>query len=256
MYTLSVGAIFKNEAHSMKEWIEHYLFHGVDHFYLIDDNSTDSSVEILKEYIDRGLVDLFEGGLPIYNGRQTDMYINNILPHISETKWLLMVDLDEFMWSPMNVNMKDTLKLCSSLKQIQVGESRFGSNGYEDQPKSLVAGFTMREQNPPIDRPFKYFIQCDVQYETLGIHIAKFVDHSFYAHESFIIINPEYFTLNHYNCQSKSHWVNVKMTRGDADNWKIRTMDLFDELDFNETEDTRLLEQNAPLLATLGYINK
>lgn len=251
MYTLSVGAVFKNEAHCMKEWIEHYLFHGVDHFYLINDNSTDSSVEILQPYIKRGVVDLFEGGLPIYSGRQRDMYTIHILPRISETKWLLMVDLDEFMWSPMNVNMKDTLKLCSRIKQIQVGETRFGSNGHDDQPKSLVAGFTKRESKPPTDRPFKYFIQCDVQYESIGVHIAKFTDHSFYAQETFILVNPECFTLNHYNCQSRTFWTTVKMTRGDADNWKVRTMELFDELDLNEVEDTRLLEQNASLLTPL-----
>ena len=58
MYYLSVGAMFKNESHSMKEWLEHYILHGVDHFYLIDDGSTDSYMDILKEYIDRGLVTL------------------------------------------------------------------------------------------------------------------------------------------------------------------------------------------------------
>ena len=41
------------------------------------------------------------------------------------------------------------------------------------------------------------------------------------------------------------------MTRGDADNWKVRTMELFNELDLNEVEDTRLLEQNKSLLASL-----
>ena len=42
MYKLSVGTIFKNEEHIIKEWIEHYLYHGVEHFYLIDDNSDDN----------------------------------------------------------------------------------------------------------------------------------------------------------------------------------------------------------------------
>ena len=41
------------------------------------------------------------------------------------------------------------------------------------------------------------------------------------------------------------------MTLGDADNWKVRTMELFNELDLNEVEDTRLLEQNKSLLASL-----
>ena len=251
MYTLSVGAIFKNESHCMKEWIEHYLFHGVDHFYLINDKSTDSSVEVLQEYIDRGLVDLFERDQPMYIGRQADLYTLFILPRLSETQWLLMVDLDEFMWSPMNVNMKDTLQYCCQYKQIQVSQTRFGSNGHEDQPQSLVAGFTKREQNPPLSEPFKYFVQSDVGFRSLGIHVAVFEDPAMYGDGSFILINSEWFTLNHYNCQSKSYWKTVKMTRGDADNWKVRTMELFNELDLNEVEDTRLLEQNKSLLASL-----
>jgi hypothetical protein len=32
-YKFSVGAIFKNEEHILKEWIEHYIHHGADHFF-------------------------------------------------------------------------------------------------------------------------------------------------------------------------------------------------------------------------------
>ena len=35
---LSVMAIFRNEAHLFKEWIEHYYSEGVQHFYLINHN--------------------------------------------------------------------------------------------------------------------------------------------------------------------------------------------------------------------------
>ena len=28
-----------------------------------------------------------------------------IYPHYKETEWLLLVDLDEFVWSPMNINL-------------------------------------------------------------------------------------------------------------------------------------------------------
>jgi hypothetical protein len=37
-YYLSVGAIFKNESMILKEWIEHYLHHGFEHIYLINEN--------------------------------------------------------------------------------------------------------------------------------------------------------------------------------------------------------------------------
>ena len=82
-YKLSVGAVFKNESHSIKEWIDHYLHHNVSHFYLIDDSSTDNSVEILNPYIKMGIVTLFNGNnWPYYTGRQKDMYNQFIFPLI------------------------------------------------------------------------------------------------------------------------------------------------------------------------------
>jgi hypothetical protein len=80
LYTLSVGAMFKNEEHAIVEWIEHYLYHGVQHFYLINDGSTDTSVMKLQPYIDKGLVTLFNVDCKYYLGRQMDLYNTHILP--------------------------------------------------------------------------------------------------------------------------------------------------------------------------------
>ncbi len=53
---LSVGCLFKNESHSIREWIQHYLSRGVDHLYLIDDDS----VAKIQGYIDSKKVALFD----------------------------------------------------------------------------------------------------------------------------------------------------------------------------------------------------
>jgi len=54
-YNVSVIAIFKNETMNLKMWLEHYLWQGVDHFFLIDNGSTDDPHKILQPYIDRGI---------------------------------------------------------------------------------------------------------------------------------------------------------------------------------------------------------
>ena len=46
MYNLSILAMFKNESWIIKEWIEHYLLEGVDHFYLIDNGLN----ELIQKY--------------------------------------------------------------------------------------------------------------------------------------------------------------------------------------------------------------
>ena len=53
-YTLSVVSIFKNESHIRQEWIEHYLTEGVEHFYLIDNGSSDQYQIVLEPYLREG----------------------------------------------------------------------------------------------------------------------------------------------------------------------------------------------------------
>jgi hypothetical protein len=240
----------------MKEWLEHYLLHGVEHFYLINDRSTDESLDILKEYIDKGVVELFHTDKPMYYGRQRDSYDELILPRLQarEMKWLMMIDFDEFVWSPMNVDLRVVLGYLSRFKQIQLGQVLFGSNGHIEQPKSVVAGFTKHSSESLTGIPFKYIVQSDVDFVRLDVHIARFAKKEMYGDDTFMIVNPNWIVLNHYNCQSRSFWQTTKMTRGDADNYKVRDMELFNTMNRNDVEDTRLLEQNKELLTTLGYI--
>ncbi len=57
-YALAICAVFKNESFFLKEWIEFHTALGADHFYLYDNESTDSSLDILAPYIASGLVEL------------------------------------------------------------------------------------------------------------------------------------------------------------------------------------------------------
>jgi hypothetical protein len=244
-YYFSVGAVFKNESHSIKEWIRHYLHHGADHFYLINDNSSDNFMEIIQEYLDKNIITLFNVSEPYYLGRQRNLYNKHILPLIKETKWLLMVDMDEYVWSKMDVNLCNVLKICEDAAQLQIRQTLFGSNGHLTQPKFLVKSFTKKMADNSNDGKLKYFINSSYEYSSLNIHHATFVDEKLTTDFSkFIIINPEYFIMNHYCCQSIDFWINVKCTRGDCDNYLIRKHEDFNGYDINEVEDLELYNQN------------
>lgn len=253
-YMLSVGCLFRNEGHSIREWIEHYLLHGVEHFYLIDDGSDDDSCLLLAPYVRRGLVTLFSGGWDRYLGRQRDMYNHYILPAVlrGETAWLLMCDMDEYVWSPESVDLRLVLARCGHLGQIQVDHTLYGSSEHELQPASVVAGFCRRSSGSPTLAPGnrKYFINCRFAFSSLNIHHATFVDLAD-EKERFLLLNA-HFKMNHYSCQSRSFWLSVKCRRGDGDNWRTRTPADFDELDVNDVYDDGLLQQNAAVIASLG----
>jgi hypothetical protein len=248
-YYLSVGAIFKNEAHILKEWIEHYLFHGVEHFYLINDNSHDNFLNTIQEYIDNDIITLFNVNEPYYLGRQRNLYNRHILPNISETQWLLICDLDEFIWSQKDINLGNVLKIYfQNMAQIQIHQFLFGSNGHIKQPKYVVKEFTKRRINYIDDKKYKYIVNSSYDFTSLNIHHAEFKNKDYINDlTKFIIINPEYFVNNHYNCQSQEFWNSIKCTRGDCDNFLKRTSESFKIFDINEIDDLQLYNQNLNL---------
>jgi len=249
MYFLSVGAVFRNESNSIVEWIKHYLHHGVDHFYLINDNSDDNTVSKIQEYVDKGIITLYHAKEEYYLGRQRNVYNRFLLPHMQQkdTQWLLIVDLDEYVWSPRAVDLGSVLRLeCSDFGQIQIQQYLYGSSGHVTQPDSIVKHFTKRSKAPV--RCLKYFINSNFEFTSINIHHADFAVEANKKNVSvFIIINMDFFLFNHYSCQSVEFWQKVKCTRGDGDAYIQRSMSQFHELDVNEVEDTQLWEQNKDI---------
>jgi hypothetical protein len=254
VYQVSVGALFKNEEDSIEEWIKHYLYHGVEHFYLIDDSSTDKSVEIIQPYIDSGFITLFKTSWEYYLGRQRAMYNTFILPKLreKETKWLIIVDIDEYLWSTVSTNLMDILKETSHLGQIQVHDTLYGDGGLITQPDSVVQGFLKRTNDCPTVEEnggtgnSKYIVNSDFEFSSLNIHHADFTDKKYSCGTYFILVSSEWLILNHYKTQSLEFWKKVKCTRGDGDNYLVRTIDDFYRINekCNQVEDTRLAEQN------------
>lgn len=56
MNTVGLLAIIKNEGMVIQEWIEHYIWQGVSHFYIIDNGSTDNTHKVLLPYIQKGIM--------------------------------------------------------------------------------------------------------------------------------------------------------------------------------------------------------
>jgi hypothetical protein len=260
MYALSVGAVFKNESHILDEWIQHYLIHGVEHFYLINDNSTDDFLPIIEKYKDK--ITLFNNSVIYCHGRQTIAYNTYIKPLLHETKWIAIVDLDEFMYSPYYIDIKHVIKKYEDYSQIIVYWNHFGSNGHIDQPQNVVESFTKRA-TPDKHYPGKLAWKIFPQYTNfksiaqsdkilnLGIH------HTSVNGKTKQLINTATksaeLIINHYAIQSYKWFIAVKGTRGDSDEYLgshphvkhiQRNEEMFRDLDINEVEDLRLAKQN------------
>lgn len=115
-YKLSICTIFQNDARFLKEWIEYHKLLGVEHFWLYNNNSTDNFRKVLKPYIASGEVELFNWpNLPherFEYGCQPRAYNNCIERAKGKTKWLAMIDTDEFLLPLEKNNILDVLKNC------------------------------------------------------------------------------------------------------------------------------------------------
>jgi len=247
MYTLSVCTVFKNEAHILDEWIRHYLARGVDHFYLINDHSTDEYESVLKPFADR--ITLFHNDVETTQfGRQIMIYEKYLRPVLTTTVWMAILDMDEFLYSPVTMDIPGILNKCKDYDQITVDWLHFGSSGNIHQPPSVVDGFQMRARMDATKTYYSYkSLVRTSALKAFGVHKHTVGGRSFHLHSE----EGSYADLiiNHYPLQSLDFFMRVKATRGDCDNnfqthgW-VRDRAYFDRLDINEIKDLRLSQQN------------
>jgi hypothetical protein len=142
---LSIVAIAKNEDAYFKEWIEYHLLAGVDKFYIYDNESTDSTKEILQPYIDRGIVEykFFPG-----TSMQGRAVVDCASLRKYDTKWLAHIDLDEFIVPAETGTIPEFLRtLPRAARELVVTWVIYGSDGHKTKPEGLVVeNFKRRNQ--------------------------------------------------------------------------------------------------------------
>ncbi|MBR1544984.1 MAG: glycosyltransferase family 92 protein [Alphaproteobacteria bacterium] len=134
-YNLSICLIVKNAAKYMDEWINYHKLVGIDHFYIYDNESEDNLKEVLKPYIKSGLVDyMYVKG----KGMQSKTYNYCIKVHRFETKWLAMIDDDEFILPMKHKTVTEVLDFINPKNALAISWCMYGSNGYKKYEDKLV----------------------------------------------------------------------------------------------------------------------
>jgi len=258
--SLCLIAIFKNESHILNEFIEHYVKEGVDHFFLIDNGSTDHysihypMVEIIKDPKKHAQIELYN-----------KYYLNKCKKYT----WVIVCDLDEMIYARKQFS---TIKQClgrlnPDISQVFIPWKMFGSNGYIKQPLHVAQSFTKREDydNPNslatirVDNKHYTNVKCIAKTDDLiklNTHVhemknknyicsngKKNIVHNLYCEISEAILNDSYLHLNHYAIQSLDWFKRVKMTRGDVstkESDSIRGLNYFYEYDRNGRADEEL----------------
>jgi hypothetical protein len=145
-HQLSIVAICKNEGPYIREWIDYHRLVGVEHFYIYDNESDDNTRTVLSPYIETGIVTYHyvKNRLPCLKPQIT-VYKEAVKKYKNKTKWLAVIDLDEFI-VPLSA---DTIT--AVLKQIENNYMKrrifvslgvhwvvYGYSGHYKKPQGLV----------------------------------------------------------------------------------------------------------------------
>jgi hypothetical protein len=149
--TLSVCAIFKDEAENLDEWLTFHSYVGVDRFYLFDDGSTDNFSEVLEPWVLAGRVKLFSA-----HGRKQKKVYNYCLRRARfKTMWLAFIDIDEFLFAPNDQDLVQVLDEFRGCAGVLVRWVLFGSSGHFERPSTSVIKSFTRSAGPEIDVDFE-----------------------------------------------------------------------------------------------------
>jgi len=262
-YTISILSMFKNEEMIMEEWIQHYISEGIEHFYLIDNGSTDNYGLIVNKYADK--ITLVVDPTRDNVATQPLLYNKHFLETIKmESEWIIIADMDEYIYSRNNFKLiSDYIKtIPEHVESILMPWKNFGNNNINLQPKSIKSSFTKRED-------FSHYIQRIIDHNWVGhcksltrtkclfhlnTHVCELNSNSMHFSDfSIVDFNPDNFKkynlynqnlhLNHYQNMSYEYYSNVKIKRGDAqsqnNNYTIERFHNESNI-FNQTDDVEL----------------
>lgn len=227
-YAVSLCAIFRNEAPYMKEWIEYHRLVGVEHFYLYNNFSDDNYKDVLRPYIEKGIVRLIEW--PVEQG-QMRAYADCYSKNKNETKWIGYMDLDEFIVPTKQNNVYDVLKKFEKNRpSVLFYWKLFGTSGKIDRDRNglVTEDFTVCWEK--YDTVGKCFFNTRYGYEeclTKDMHCVwgvyrgwklppvNFCDKVCFPNYNPVNSSDFPIQINHYFTKSYEEYRN-KMSRGDA----------------------------------------
>ena len=269
--TISIVAMVKNEGAYIKEWLEYHRLIGVDKFIIYDNNSTDNLKEILRPYIDAGVVDYIfypktqaefekKKKKAEYWAFQAYAYNDAIKKYRNKSKWIGFIDIDEFIVPVKKDNLidvineiKNNLQKRKAFVGLSINWVMHGFSGHKEKPKGLVIeNFT---KNDGIHEGIKSIVnpRTVIQYQVhAALHFFNIEAVNELGRDAYVPdlsqASIEKIRINHYYTKSYDEYTekNIKNRAGwpKADKYELP---VFDPSYLSHNED-RIICRFIPLL--------
>ncbi|GAB6854377.1 glycosyltransferase family 2 protein [Asaia astilbis] len=136
------------ESENIAEWLSYHRSIGFDHVYLYcNDDDPTALYEAVLPFV--------QGSDPFltfhhyrYLGEQLQMYRHFLRHHAHETKWLMFLDLDEFVCLPGSNDINSVSERFGGMfDAVYLNWCGYGHNGHHVRPKgSVLTNYTRREE--------------------------------------------------------------------------------------------------------------
>ncbi len=241
---LAICAIAKDEGRYFKEWIDWHREQGVDKFYIYDNESTDSTKEVLAPYVESGVVEYVY--FPGYR-KQLAAYDHCLEHHRTEARWIAFIDLDEFIVPMVDESIPAFLKKHEQHSAVEVNWLIYGSGGAEKrEPGTMMQRFKCHSHGSHrLNRHVKSIVDPRRVYTMIGCHeVARIKGDTVDSHgckvtKHFRDREPQQdvIRINHYAVRSREEFLE-KQNRGRASGTK-RTVEneYFDLYDLNDIKE-------------------
>ena len=142
---LTAGAIFRDEAPYLAEWIAFHRLVGVDHFILYDNGSEDRPEEVLEPFVAEGVVTLLPWPIPFIQHAARRAYADCLERVRGQARWLTCLDIDEFLFAPQHPTLIPVLRDYEDAPGVVVRWQVYGSSGHQRASREpVIARFARR----------------------------------------------------------------------------------------------------------------
>ncbi len=165
---LSVTTLIKYEGEYLAEWIEHHSQEGVEHFYIYDNNEPGEGnvKKAIAPYVDRNIATYISWPYPYHlypylmkpfwpldshMYTQVPQMHHALYKYANETQWLLMSDVDEYIYSPAGETIPDVIRRYAKYPFLRIKGYFFSGSDTElaDIPSKGVVGSFLYSESAP-----------------------------------------------------------------------------------------------------------
>lgn len=198
---ISICLLTKDENKYLKEWIQHHVSIGVDHFYVYDNNSSQSARDIVLREFDEARF-TFVPWLIYHKHMQVEAYNDCLQRFGVDNEWIAFIDTDEFIDCK---NIHDAMEQYKQYDYIRIPWMMYNANGqlnYVNRP--VRERFT---QTVEIDLSTDYYKSIVQPSKVDGMVVHDAISDT----DNYILVND--IKLDHYYTRSLEEWVE-KISRG------------------------------------------